>query len=45
MNTVIKSGQPDVMRDIEGKVNEMNLLFEKLEKVNKKIGMLSYLHF
>jgi hypothetical protein len=37
MSKVFKSGQPDSMHDIQLKAQEMNVLFDRLEKINTKL--------
>jgi hypothetical protein len=37
MTKVLKSGQPDSMNEIQSKAQEMNVLFDRLEKINTKL--------
>jgi len=37
MNKVLMAGQPDSMIEIQNKVQEMTTVFDRLEKVNKKV--------
>ena len=37
INKVLVAGQPDAMLDIQKKVQEMTVLFDRMEKINKKL--------
>lgn len=38
INRVISAGQPDAMHEIQTKVQEMTIVFDKLEKINKQLS-------